>query len=383
MKILFVCQQYIHSARWINQLKHSHHEIYVFDCLDRPVHKDLKWTTYFGNWSKRKLPYLKGEHFLKKKMPRLYGALEPFLKVTPSEKLSQIIREVQPDLIHSLEMQSQTYEVWKVRKKFKFKWAYFCWGNDLFAYQNRRMDNKIIKGVMKHIDFLFADTYRDIKLSKSEGYAKSFSEVFPGGGGYHIESYQPYIKSVEERNLIIIKGYQHNYGRALFVLSALELMIDEIKDFEICVYSAHKTVIQKIEELNSTHGLKIEYTPRTQELSHEELLQKFGSAQIAIGNNISDGIPNTLLEAMICGAFPIQSNPGGATEDYVEDGVNGLLIQNPEDAQEIANKIRQSIEDKKLRAKAFDINQEKSKALDYAVIQKKVLEAYHKIEESI
>ncbi len=66
MKILFVCQQYIHSARWINQLKDSNHEIFVFDCLDRPVHEELSWTNYIGNWSKRKLPYIKGEDRLKK-----------------------------------------------------------------------------------------------------------------------------------------------------------------------------------------------------------------------------------------------------------------------------------------------------------------------------
>ena len=54
MKILFICQQYIHSARWINQLKNSGHEIFLFDCLDKPIHEDLLWTNYTTNWCKRK-----------------------------------------------------------------------------------------------------------------------------------------------------------------------------------------------------------------------------------------------------------------------------------------------------------------------------------------
>lgn len=383
MKILFVCQQYIHSARWISQLKDSHHEIYVFDCLDRPVHKELSWTNFIGDWSKRKFPYIKGEDRLKKAKPNLYRRIEGVLKVTPAEKLCEVIEEIKPDLVHSLEMQSQTYHILKANKRFDFKWAYFCWGNDLFAYQNQPSHKKRITDVMNQLDFFFADTHRDIELAKKFGYKKKFSVVFPGGGGYEIKSYKPYIKPVEERKSVIIKGYQHNYGRALHILNALELIIDKIKDQNIYVYSAHQVVVDKIEELKIKHDLKIEYSTRNQELSHKDLLQKFGEAQIAIGNNSSDGIPNTLLEAMICGAFPIQSNPGGATEDYIEDGVNGLLIQNPENAQEVADKITEALNNVQLREKAFEINQQKAKELDYKVIQEKVLETYSKIEKSL
>ncbi len=79
MRILFVCQQYIHAARWINQLKESGHEIYVFDCLDMPIHKDLRWTNYITNWQKRKVPYIKGENFLKNKFPAVYKNIIPLL----------------------------------------------------------------------------------------------------------------------------------------------------------------------------------------------------------------------------------------------------------------------------------------------------------------
>tara|TARA_R110001632_G_scaffold186410_2_gene306795 strand:- start:91 stop:345 length:255 start_codon:yes stop_codon:yes gene_type:complete len=82
MKILFVCQQYIHTVRWINQLKNSSHEIFVFDCLDAAIHLDLKWTHYYENWSQRKISYLKVEERLRKKAPSVYEKVEGFLKVT-------------------------------------------------------------------------------------------------------------------------------------------------------------------------------------------------------------------------------------------------------------------------------------------------------------
>ena len=124
--------QYIHSARWINQLKDSEHEIFLFDCLDMPIHEDLKWTKYTDNWSHRKLTYIKGEFWLEKNFPFLFSKIEPFLKVTASEKLKELIKEIKPDLVHSLEMQSETYPLLKVRRDINFKWAYSCWGNDVF-----------------------------------------------------------------------------------------------------------------------------------------------------------------------------------------------------------------------------------------------------------
>ena len=379
MKILFVCQQYIHAARWINQLKDSEHQIFVFDCLDTPIHKDLKWTNCTTNWSKRKLPKFKGEHFLKKKFPKFYSKIEPFFKVTASNKLAELIEEIKPDLVHSLEMQSQTYHVLKAYKKYQFKWAYFSWGSDLYLYQNDKNHQQKIKNVLCKLDYLFTDNQRDIKLAKALGFSNTVSNVFPGGGGYHLKEFKQFEKSISERNLILIKGYHHWAGRALNVLNSLEIIVDQIKNYDIYVYSAHSIVIEKINELNKKYNLNIEYSSRKNEISHQELLQKFGEAKIAIGNSISDGIPNTLLEAITLGAFPIQSNPGGATEDYITNNKNGFLIENPGDEKEIANLIKTVLESEELVENAFKLNAEISKKLDYSVVKKEVLNVYQNI----
>lgn len=383
MKILFVCQQYIHSARWINQLKDSEHEIFLFDCLDMPIHQDLKWTSHFENWSKRKLPYIKGEHFLRKKAPKLFHKIEPFFKTTAANKLVEIIDEIQPDLVHSLEMQSQTYHVLKAFKKHQFKWAYFSWGSDLFLYQNDKNHRSKIKNALGKLDYFLADNNRDVQLAKELGFKNKISWVFPGGGGYHLKDYKQFSKPFSERNLILIKGYHHWAGRALVVLNSLELILEEIKNYRIYVYSAHKIVIEKIEELNKKYNLNIEYSSRKEQVTHQQLLVKFGEAKIAIGNSISDGIPNTLLEAIILGAFPIQSNPGDASEDYISHKSNGLLIENPEDKNEIAELIKEALESEKLIEKAFKLNSEIAKTLDYTVIKKDVLKVYQNIEKDL
>ncbi|TMM31348.1 glycosyltransferase [Polaribacter aestuariivivens] len=384
MKILFVCMQYIHSARWINQLKNTNHEIYVFDSLDAPIHQDLLWTNYTTNWSQRKIKYIKGEYFLKKKLPKLYENIIPYLQVTASEKLEELINEIQPDLVHSLEMQSQTYPLLKVQKNIDFKWAYSCWGNDIFYYKNLKSHKSKIKKSLQKIDYFFLECKRDGKLIKAiNSKSNIISTNFPGGGGYKIKKYQQYSLPVKERKLIMIKGYEHNFGRALSVLNAIEIIIEDVRNYDIYVYSAHNKVIDKIEEINKKYIINIKYSSRYSQISHIELLEKFGKAKIAIGNNISDGIANTLLEAIICGAFPIQSNPGGVTEEYIEDGKNGFLIENPEDSNEIAFKIKKVLNNAVLLENAFNINKDISEKLEYSKIKKEVLEAYKKIEKDI
>jgi len=118
----------------------------------------------------------------------------------------------------------------------------------------------------------------------------------------------------------------------------------------------------------------------TSKFNNIELLKKFGQARIAIGNNISDGITNTLLEAMILGAFPIQANPGAVPEYYLKHGENGLLINKPDDASEVASLIKQALNSTELLERAYLQNSKLAKNLEFEQVQKLVLEAYKKIE---
>jgi glycosyltransferase involved in cell wall biosynthesis len=108
-----------------------------------------------------------------------------------------------------------------------------------------------------------------------------------------------------------------------------------------------------------------------------------GKSLIYIGNSISDGMPNTLLEAIIMGAFPIQSNPGGATDEIITNGENGLLIEDCEDIESIKSIILNVLSDSELLEKAFEINQKNIKPkLERSFVTSQVLEAYKSIEIS-
>jgi glycosyltransferase involved in cell wall biosynthesis len=89
--------------------------------------------------------------------------------------------------------------------------------------------------------------------------------------------------------------------------------------------------------LQEDTGIKINITPlligKPYFYTHQEMLSMNGKARISITLNISDGVSTSLLEAIVMGAFPIQSYTACANE-WVEDGKTGLLVH-PEDTESV------------------------------------------------
>ena len=79
-----------------------------------------------------------------------------------------------------------------------------------------------------------------------------------------------------------------------------------------------------------------------------------GRSRIAIGLGMSDGSPNTMLEAIIMGAFPVQSDTI-STREWIDNGRNGFLVP-PEDPEAVAAAIRCAISGSSLVECAADIN---------------------------
>jgi glycosyltransferase involved in cell wall biosynthesis len=234
-----------------------------------------------------------------------------------------------------------------------------------------------MNAVLKRTDFLLSDCKRDVALAKKTGFKGTSFGVLPGGSGYNIKEYLKHRTEIGDRKIILVKGYEHNFGRAVNIIKALLILGDKIKDLKIVVYGAHKKVIDFINKNN----LNITYYGR-HELSHSDLLKLMGISKIHIGNSISDGIPNTLLESIIMGSFPIQSNPGGATEEYITDNANGFLINDPNDIQNIAQLILSALKSKDLVETASNKNLKIAKnRLDQKKIEKQILKIYDKISD--
>lgn len=374
MKILFVSMPSVHVIRWIENLKDTSHELFWFDVLDRGRLDTLDSVTQVVNWKKRKLKYIKGEYFLSKKFPTLYEKVHPYLEVTANEALKRVILDIKPDVVHSFEMQGCSYPIFKVMQECpNIKWLYSCWGNDLYYYQQFPIHLKKIKLVLSRVNYLHTDCKRDFEIAKQLGFQGKHVGIIPGGTGYKLQDLEVYKLPLEDRKMILVKGYEHHLGRGLNIVMALEAIKNQIDNYEVVVFGAHTKVIDYInsQNLNFTvfdrHGL-----------SHDELLKIMGRSLIYVGNSISDGMPNTLLEAIVMGIFPIQSNPGEVTGEIIENGKNGFLIQDPNNINEIQQHIEEALKDDERLRNAQSINHTISRQLDYFLNQKKVVELYER-----
>ncbi len=373
----------IHFVRWTEQLKDSGHDVYWFDILDGGKSERLPWVTQIVDW-KQKFKNLKGRYFLKKKAPFLYHKLSFLFENNISKIFEKALRDIKPDVVHSLVLYISCVPILSVMQRhYDLPWMYSAWGSDLYYFKNIPKHERNILKVLPRVNYLITDCKRDVSIAKDLGFVGEVLGTFPGGGGFNYNVTDDYIKPVSERKTILVKGYQGRSGRAIKVLQALQLIPEALKKYDIVVFGADEQVELYIESNNLYKVFSIKSLSRKVFLAHDNILKLMGGALIYIGNSNSDGMPNTLLEAIIQGAFPIQSNPGGASAEVIKDNQNGLLIKDFNNLEEIKSHVLKALNDSELIESAFKINQIKVKPkFERTMIETKVLKAYNKVLKS-
>ena len=372
MKILMVSIPSLHFFRWANQLKDAGHEVYWFDItgMSKPVEK-ISWINQKVDW-KLKWEY-PGRIFIKNRFSKLYQFIQRFNENKTTTVFKDYLQTIQPDVVHSFALYLSCSPIIEIMEKYSNqKWIYSSWGSDLFYFQTKLNYLKDIKRVLPRINNLFTDCNRDYEIAKSYGFNGEFLGVFPGGGGFQLTEMESYKLPLNERKTILIKGFQGRSGRAIPVLKAVLSLKNELTNYDIVVFGADPETIQFVNQTSFSEWGNFEILGK---ILHTDVLKLMGKSLIYIGNSNSDGMPNTMLEAICMGAFPIQSNPGGATAEVIQNGINGLLIEDCEDVNDISVLICEALQLK-------DLNYDNSKlisSLDFQFIEEKIKEIYKRV----
>ncbi len=395
LTILFVAQAVsIHTARWISQLEDQGWDIHLFDMLGSFPHPGLRGITEYSLLFPRRIPAsgrpVSYGHpfFLRRGWDPFPLSAAGFLirRVFRgrARRLADIIQNLKPDIVHSLELQTESYHVLDAARllggSLGAPWIVTTWGSDIFYFQHFPQHLNKIKELLRKCDYLIPDCRRDEALAREYGFAGIVPFILPGAGGYPIERMRRLMSpgSVSARRVIMLKGYQGWAGRALTALDALEACADLLEGYEIVIYAASRAVVQKAQALQRAGQVRMRVLPRS---PHETILENFGRARLAIGVNSTDGIPNAMLEAMTMGAFPVQSDTE-STAEWITDGENGLLVHS-DDPGDIAKAIRRALTDDALVENAAKLNaQLVARRLDISVIKPRVVEMYQTIEEA-
>lgn len=326
-KILMVSMPTLHFFRWVNQLQEADFEVYWFDVTDGGNHiPKIDWVHQITGWKLRwNYP---GRSFLKSKTPKLYKRIQRINERNTADVFEEMLKEIQPDVVHSFALYVSCSPIVSVMERYpNTKWIYSSWGSDLFYFQNLPSYLKDIKRLLPRVNYLFTDCQRDYNIAKQHGFQGELLGVYPGGGGFDFEFMDSLKLPFEERSVILIKGFQGRSGRAIQVLQAMHSLQQQLSKFEIVVFGAHAEVVDFVNvQMKDWTNLTV-----LGRIAHEEVLEVMGKSLLYIGNSNSDGMPNTLLEAMCMEVIPIQSNPGGATAEIITHGENGFLIADCED----------------------------------------------------
>lgn len=382
MRILVVSMNSIHFKRWVSQLENSGHEVFWFDVYDGGYSKEISWVKQGNGW-RSKFNNFRGRTTLKNLFPRLYKYI---FERKIAESFENYLELVKPDCVHSFALYVSCVPIEYVMLKHpKIKWVYSSWGSDLFYFRNIKSYLEDIKRILPQIDYLFTDCFRDFSIAKELNFKNTHLGVYPGGGGFDLKGQKQYIQPVLTRNTILLKGYENRSGRANNVLKAFINLESELlrKEIKVVIFGATKELISFYNDEKQNINFEVEIFELEKQLSHINILKLMGEALIYIGNSNSDGMPNTLLEAICMGAFPIQSNPGSVTEEVVINKKNGLLIDNCEDINEIENTIKTAINNKNMLENAFIYNQKLKEKYDFESIKKEVLNKYKLIENEL
>lgn len=266
--------------------------------------------------------------------------------------LRLIIERVQPDLIHALRI---PYEGMLAAEAYMgVPLMVSVWGNDFTLHApSTPLMRHYTEWTLKVADALHADCQRDIRLAKQLGFALDKPTlVMPGNGGIRTDVFYPPQIPVDAPVIINPRGFRA-YVRNDAFFKAIPLVLEKRQDarFVCSSMAGQPQAIQWIKELNIQHAVDL-YPP----MPHAQMADVFRTAQVVVSPSIHDGTPNTLLEGMACGCFPVAGDLESIRE-WITPNQNGLLVDST-DPRSIADGILAALENKDLRSKAAGRNAE-------------------------
>jgi glycosyltransferase involved in cell wall biosynthesis len=109
------------------------------------------------------------------------------------------------------------------------------------------------------------------------------------------------------------------------------------------------------------------------------MAELFRRSQVAVSPSTHDGTPNTLLEAMACGCFPVAGDLESLRE-WITPGANGLLVA-PGDPRALADAVLLALEQPALRQRAREHNRQLiAEKADYHQVMRKAESFYSSID---
>jgi len=276
--------------------------------------------------------------------------LGPLTLQKSSKAISEIVKQIQPNLVHALRIPYEGMTV--AAAGLKTPLVISIWGNDftlhahsspLMAYWTRR--------AVSSCQALHTDCQRDLRIAREWGFGEGKPGlVIPGNGGIDSRIFHLPSEPVDAPVVINPRGFR-GYVRNDTFFKAIPLVLKEqpVARFLCSAMAGDSNAEAWVRKLDIGHSVDL-LSPRP----HARMGDLFRSAAVMVSPSTHDGTPNSLLESMACGCFPIVGDVESLWE-WITPGSNGLIVDasNP---RALADAILNALKDNNLRAQAVRDN---------------------------
>ncbi len=365
MKIVFVADgRSPISQNWIRFFAERGDDVYLastFACkLDFPV-KRLELTPVAFSEVKKPGSSLAGESIFRPSSVRALGLrthlrqwVGPLTLSLSAQKLRAFIRDVQPEIVHAMRIPYEGMLTAVALEGLAPRPPFFLsiWGNDFTLHAvSTPLMKYFTRRTMKAIQALHTDCERDIRLARDWGLGVvQPTLVTPGNGGIRTEVFYPPQEAVKNPVVVNPRGFRAYVKNEAF-FKAIPLVLEKRSDARFICSSMQGVgqALQWVKELGIEDAVRLDPP-----LSHAQMGDVFRSAQVIVSPSIHDGTPNSLLEGMACGCFPIAGDLESIRE-WITHGQNGFLVD-PNNPHSIADAILIALEREDLRREAAGLN---------------------------
>ncbi|MCB2214404.1 glycosyltransferase family 4 protein [bacterium] len=273
------------------------------------------------------------------------------------------IEQIQPDLVHALRIPYEGMLGSATPAGIPFIAA--TWGNDLTLHAEGSPGmSSLTRRCLRRADGLTSDTHRDVRLAHEWGLPNDAPTlVVPGSGGLDLdaiasadpEDFDSAVFGIPDDRPWVVNPRGLRPGsvhQEVFFQSIPKILAEIPETVFLCPNLAGVRQAEGwVEQLGIRESVFL--LPR---LPQSRLWALFKRAQVFASPSSHDGTPNTLLEAMACGCYPVAGRIESLAE-WIEPGRNGALVD-PRDPYALAGAILTALRTPKIRAESAAYNQD-------------------------
>jgi glycosyltransferase involved in cell wall biosynthesis len=301
--------------------------------------------------------------------------------------LGALLREIRPDLVHAMRLPFEG--IMAARAEVSAPLVVSIWGNDLTLFARRfPWTRRESVRALRRVDALHCDCQRDLKLAGKMGFdTQKPSLVLPGCGGVQIGLFgRRCVDDFAVRRRFDIpdgvplicnpRGFRAYVRNDTFFRSVARVS----KTRPDIVFAAvgmqgHPIAERWISTLGIHANVRLLPT-----LSRNEMAALLRTSDVMVSPSEHDGTPNTLLESMAAGAFPIAGDIESVAE-WIQNGVNGSLMP-PSDPNRCSQAILDALANPALLQSAALINRRLiEERAEYTSCMAKAGSFYHQLAQ--